>query len=163
MNINTVGELCSQVNFDDQKPTVDLSNISFVEPFGLVYLGMFLRHFNSLGKFFNIITPRSKWVRQYLESQKFWGRYNIAANSTDIQSPWSHARLTSLSDIVDIENNQYIAEDVGDMVGDILRKNSVRVDVSLVTEVAVELVDNFSRHSGQQLAALCRTVVSTAG
>ena len=39
------------------------------------------------------------------------------------------------------------------MVGDILSKNSVGVDVGLVTEVAVELVDNFSRHSGQQLAA----------
>ena len=56
-----------------------------------------------------------------------------------------------MNDIVDIENNQYIAEYVGDMVGDILRKNSVRVDVGLVTEVAIELVDNFSRHSGQQL------------
>ncbi len=153
MNLNTVGELCSLVNLDDQKPTVDLSNISFVEPFGLVYLGMFLRHFNSLGKFFNIITPRSRWVRQYLESQRFWDRYNIAANSTDSQTPRRHSRLTSLSDIVDIENNQYIAEDVGGMVGDILRKNSVGVDAALVTEVAVELVDNFSRHSGQQLAA----------
>lgn len=153
LNLSTVGDLCSLVNLDDQKPTIDLSNISFVEPFGLVYLGMFLRHFNSTGTFFNIITPRSRWVRQYLESQKFWHRYNIAANSTDSQSHRSHARLTSLSDIVDIENNQYIAEDVGNMVGDILRRNAVKVDASLVTEVAVELVDNFSRHSGQQLAA----------
>ena len=153
MNLSTVGELCSLVHLDDQKPTVDLSNISFVEPFGLVYLGMFLRHFNSLGKFFNIITPRSRQVTQYLESQRFWGRYNIAATSTDSQPLQGHARFTSLNDIVEIENNQYIAENVGDMVGDILRKNSVRVDVGLVTEVAVELVDNFSRHSGQQLAA----------
>ena len=153
LNLSTVGDLCSLVKLDDQKPTVDLSNISFVEPFGLVYLGMFLRHFNSLGKYFNIISPQSRPVRQYLESQKFWHRYNIASNSTDSQRSMRHARLTSLSDIVDIENNQYIAEDVGDMVGDILRNNTVKVDASLVTEVAVELVDNFSRHSGQQLAA----------
>ena len=133
MNLSTVGELCSLVHLDDQKPTVDLSNISFVEPFGLVYLGMFLRHFNSLGKFFNIITPRSRQVTQYLESQRFWGRYNIAATSTDSQPLQGHARFTSLNDIVEIENNQYIAENVGDMVGDILRKNSVRVDVGLET------------------------------
>ena len=68
MNLSTVGELCARVHLHDRKPTVDLSNISFVEPFGLVYLGMFLRHFNGLGKFFNIITPRSKHVTQYLES-----------------------------------------------------------------------------------------------
>ena len=153
LKFSTVGELFSLVNLDDQKPTVDLSNISFVEPFGLVYLGMFLRHFNSLGKFFNIITPRSRQVTRYLESQRFWDRYNIAATSTDSQIHRRYARLTSLSDIVDIENNQYIAESVGDMVGDILRNNSVRVDASLVSEVAVEVVDNFSRHSGQQLAA----------
>ena len=152
MNLSTVGELCSRVHLDDPKPTVDLSNISFVEPFGLVYLGMFLRYLNSLGKFFNIITPRSRQVRRYLESQRFWGRYNIATTPTD-QPIQGHTRFTSLSDIIDIENNQYIAENVGDMVEDILRKNSVEVDVGLVTEVAVELVDNFSRHSGQQLAA----------
>ncbi len=153
MNLDTVGELCSLVDLADQKPTVDLSDISFVEPFGLVYLGMFLRHFNSLGKFFNITSPRSRQVTRYLESQRFWGRYNIAAIPTASQPLQRHARFTSLSDIVDIENNQYIAEYVGDMVGEILRKNSVRVDAGLVTEVAVELVDNFSRHSGQQLAA----------
>ena len=153
LTIGTVSELCSLVQLDDQKPTVDLSNISFVEPFGLVYLGMFLRHFNSLGKFFNVISPRSRPVTQYLESQRFWDRYNIAAVTTDTQLLQRHARFTSLSDIVDIENNQYIAENVGDMVRDILRKNSVRVDTGLVAEIAVELVDNFSRHSDKQLAS----------
>ena len=153
MNLNTVGDLCSMVQLDDQKPTVDLSDISFVEPLASFTWGCSSGTSTAWGKFFNIITPRSRQVTQYLESQRFWGRYNIAATSTDSQPLQRHARFTSLSDIVDIENNHYIAENVGDMVGDILRKNSVRVDAGLVTEVAVELVDNFSRHSGQHLAA----------
>ncbi len=150
LNFYSVAELCGRVHLDDPRPTVDLSNISFVEPFGLVYLGMFLRHFNNLGTFFNVVTPKSGAVSRYLESQKFWSRYNIATTATDARG---HARFTSLSDIIDIDNNQYVADHVGDMVQDILRKNSVRVDVGRVTEVAVELVDNFSRHSGQELAA----------
>ena len=88
-----------------------------------------------------------------MESQRYWHRFNIASNSTDSQCSVSHSRLTSLSDMVDIENNQYTAEDVGDMIGDILRNNTLKVDASLETEVAVELVDNFSRQCGQLLAA----------
>ena len=150
---STVDRLCAGVGLDAPKPRIDLSNVSFVEPFGLIYLGMFLRHFNSLGRFFEIVTPRSLHVREYLDTQRFWGRYNIPVAATGSQSFPRLARFTSLRDVIDIENNRYIADDVGKMVYDILRRNTVRVNAGLVTEIVIELVDNFSRHSGQQLAA----------
>ena len=150
---STVDQLCADVSFDVEKPRIDLSNVSFVEPFGLIYLGMFLRHFNSLGCSFEIVTPRSRQVRKYLDTQRFWERYNIPMNMTGSSSLPGLASFTSLRDVIDIENDQYIADDVGNMVYEILSRHSVKVSVGLVTEIVVELVDNFSRHSGQQLAA----------
>ena len=163
LNLRSVDLLCSGVDLDVHRPTLDLSDVSFVEPSGLVCLGMFLRHFNSLGKFFKIITPRANSVTQYLNSQKFWDRYNIAGTASDLQSLRRHGRFTSLRDIIDIESDHWIAESVGDMVTEVLRRNAVRVDVELVAEVVIELVDNFSRHSGQQLASCAMQLYPTRG
>lgn len=162
LNLHSVDRLCAGVDLNVRKPTLDLSNVSFVEPSGLVYLGMFLRHFNSLGKFFNIVTPKTYAVTQYLNSQRFWERYNISTEP-DMQSLQRHGRFTSLRDIIDIENDPWIADRVGCTVTEILRRNSVKVNVHLVTEVVIELVDNFSRHSGQQLAACAMQLYPNTG
>ena len=158
LNLRSVDGLCAGVSFDVPKPTLDLSEVSFVEPGGLIYLGMFLRHFNSLGKYFNIVSPRAPAVTRYLNSQRFWERYDVSAS---LQSLPRRGRFTSLRDVIDIENDQWIADDVGNMVAELLRENSVKVDVDLVTEVVVELVDNFSRHSGEQLAACAMQLYPT--
>lgn len=150
---STADKICASVDLGSPRPRIDLSDVSFVEPFGLIYLGMFIRHFNGLGQFFEIVTPRSRQVREYLDTQRFWERYNIPTAVTGSRSFPRLASFTSLRDVIDIENNHYIADNVGDMVHEILTRHSVRVNVGLVTEIVVELVDNFSRHSGQQLAA----------
>lgn len=160
LSLRSVDELCAGVDLDVPKPTLDLSTVSFVEPGGLVYLGMFLRHFNSLGKFFNIITPRSTAVTRYLNSQRFWERYDISGASEGLHSLPRFGHLTSLRDVIDIENDHWVADSVGDMVAKLLRQKSVKIDVNLVTEVVVELVDNFSRHSGEQLAACAMQLYS---
>ena len=153
LSLLAVDDLCADVAYDVSKPTLDLSDVSFVEPGGLVYLGMFLRHFNSLGKYFNIVSPRAPAVVSYLNSQRFWERYHISGSGSDSHSFSRHGRFTSLRDIIDIENDQWIADEVGTAVADILRENAVKVEVDLIAEVVIELVDNFSRHSGEQLAA----------
>lgn len=163
LNLCSASELCAGVALGVQRPTLDLSEVSFVEPGGLVYLGMFLRHFNSRGKFFSIVTPRSFAVTQYLNSQRFWERYGIAETGLHLQSSQRHGRFTSLRDMIDIDNDQWIADSVGDMVAELLRESSLKVEVDLVTEVVVELVDNFSRHSGEQLAACAMQLYPTAG
>lgn len=153
LDVKCVDGLCAAVDTTAVRPQIDLSRITFVEPYGLVYLGMFIRHNNSLGKVFTIIPPRSRPVTAYLSSQRFWERFNISAAGPDREGHRGMARFTSLRDMIDIENNQYIAEDVGRMVYDILTKNAIAVKVDLVTELVIELVDNFSRHSGQQIGS----------
>ena len=153
LDVKYVDGLCAAVDATAVRPRIDLSGVTFVEPYGLVYLGMFIRHNNSLGKMFTIIPPRSRQVTAYLNSQRFWERFNISVARSDREGRSGMARFTSLRDIIDIENNQYIAEDVGKMVYDILTKNAIAVQVDLVTELVIELVDNFSRHSGQHVGA----------
>ena len=163
LTLRTIDGLCSEVDFSVLRPTLDLSDVSFVEPGAIVYLGMFLRHYNSLGRFFKIISPRSESVTSYLNSQRFWERYNISGSGPAMDSRRRHGHFTSLRDVIDIEKDLWIADSVGSMVADILRENSVKVDVDIVTEMVIELVDNFNRHSGEQSAACAMQLYPTLG
>ena len=60
---------------------------------------------------------------------------------------------TSFDDIVDIQNSPNIADTIGLAVRDLLIRCSMKVQISTVVEVVSELVDNFARHSGDQMAA----------
>ena len=59
------------------KPVIDLSQITFVQPFALIYLGNFLRHHNRHGLFFEVTQPASNEVNTYLSNHHFWERFNI--------------------------------------------------------------------------------------
>ena len=153
LSFQNVDLLCSRVDFAVGRPVIDMRRVTFVEPFALIYLGMFIRHHNRRGVYFEVQPPRSDRVQSYLESQKFWPRYNIAGAPGPKTQILRVAKFTSFNDIIDIENRDYIAEDIGHMVYRLLSNRSIRVDVSLVEELTSELVDNFNQHSQEELAA----------
>lgn len=153
LHIQTVDKLCASVDFTLEEPTIDLSSVSFFQPFALVYLGMFVRYHSGLGKRLRVILPTYSGPRTYLAVQNFWRRFNFAADVVQGEDLLRFTSSTSLSDIIDIERRDWIAEDIGDHVLRILSSNNVRVAINSIAELVVELVDNFSQHSERPLAA----------
>ena len=129
---------------------MDLSSITFVQPFALIYLGSFLRHHNRQGLFFGVELPISNRVQKYFNDQHFWERFNIKVS--DESTIARVERLTSFNDIIDINKSPYIGEDVGRMVYEVLSHGAIDVNVRLMEEITSELVDNFSQHSEEDLA-----------
>ena len=124
-----------------------------MEPFALVYLGMFMRSWNSNGVRFEVVPPVSLKVRQYLARQNFWERFNFDANTVDEERVHGFTTSTSLNDIIDVENTAYIAEDATDKFLDLLFRSRVRIDAETIAEMVSELVDNFAQHSERNMAA----------
>ena len=153
LTLENVDQFCSGVVMSDNSPVIDLSRITFIEPYGLIYLSMFIRYHNRHNMVFRIITPHSTSVTKYLSSQRFWDRNNIVGNDPRLAPNNKAGRSTSFNDIIEIERGMDAADDIGLKVFDKLSKSSVGIQVSLVAELATELVDNFSLHSGEQLAA----------
>ena len=153
LSYENVGEFCSRINLRQQKPLIDLSDVSFIQPFALVYLGMFLRLHNSKGTNFNPVVPRSQFVREYLATQNFWERFNFDPEIIESEKLHRFTASTSLNDIVDIENRPYIGEDIALAVRELLINSEIKVDVDEIEELVSELIDNFERHSTHTLAA----------
>ena len=130
---------------------IDFRWVTFIEPYALVYLGMLLRHYNAQGHTFNLVPPQSEQVRIYLAKQNFWQRFNFTPDVVRSESVRRFTTSTSLNDIVDIQNCPNIADTIGLDVRDLLIRCSMKVQISTVVEVVSELVDNFARHSGDQL------------
>ena len=152
LSYQNVDRLCSQIDLTQPQPLMDLGSVTLVEPFALIYLGMFLRYHNRRNKGFTIRPPRSSRVRSYLATQRFGERFNIASDPAEASQLLFDNR-TSFNEVVDIQRGPYVAEDIGQRVFELLRNNSVRVDVPQVEQWISELVDNFSQHSGEDLAA----------
>ena len=153
LSYENVGEFCSRVDLTQQRPLIDLSNVSFIQPFALVYLGMFLRLHNSKGMRFDAVMPDERFVREYLATQNFWERFNFDPEIIESESLHRFTSSTSLNDIVDIESRQYIGEDIASAVRELLINNEIKVDVDEIEELVSELIDNFERHSTHTLAA----------
>lgn len=148
-----IDRFCARVNLESESPVIDLSDVTFVEPFALVYLGMFLRHHNSQGRFFDVRFPESYSARKYLARQNFWQRFNFNPSMIRQENLYRLTSTTSLNDIVDIERRDWIAEDVASAVLQILSANVESVQGDIIAELVSELVDNFAQHSGRTLAA----------
>ena len=153
LTFDNVDALCSKINLSTNPSEIDFRQVTFLEPYALVYLGMLLRHYNAQGHSFNLIPPRSVEARTYLARQKFWERFNFNPAVVRSESVRRFTTSTSLNDIVDIQNSPNIADTIGLAVRDLLIRCSVKVQIGTVVEVVSELVDNFARHSGDQLAA----------
>ncbi len=115
---------------------------------------MFLRYHNARGKLFRVVLPKKPSARRYLRRQNFFDRFNFRPGAIEDEPLRRFATSTSLDDIVDLENRPYIAEDVTNLILNLLRSNQVDIDTSFFATIASELVDNFAQHAGQPLAAL---------
>ena len=145
--------ICAQVDTDAETPRIDLSDIPSLGPFDLVYLGMFLRFFNAKGVAFELTPPADPNVRNYLAGQNFWERFNFVPEVIEEERLHRFTTSTSLNDIIDIPNQPYVGEDVADEVCNLIYRNELDVDVGGIEALVSELVDNFSLHSGSELAA----------
>ena len=143
----------ARVNVDEQRPMIDLSDATFFEPFALVYLGMYLRHFNNLSKSFDVNPPHAHAPRDYLARVNFWERFNFNPEIIEQEKLRRFSSTTSFNDMLDIEKTNTIAEDIAENVRWIIRNNAVGVDADMMAEVVSELVDNFAQHSQRLLAA----------
>ncbi len=149
-----IGEFCSSVRLRKVRSEVDLSAVTFVSPFALVYLGMYLRHHNSGGHSFTVSLPDAPDVRDYIARQQFWERFNFDSETIRAERLRRLTTSTSLNDIVDIEKDDHIGDDIGDKVRAVLISNRCYVSPNTVGVMVSELVDNFAQHSGKNLAAL---------
>jgi hypothetical protein len=150
----SVHRICAAVDLGQSEPEINLSTVTFIKPFALVYLGMFLRHFNSRGKRFKLVVPRDPAVHGYLDRQNFWDRFNFTppAGSAMLRRL---SRTTSFNDVEDIERRHGIDEEIARESKWILFGSNVKgSDLSLIEEIVAELVSNFARHSRGPLAAM---------
>jgi hypothetical protein len=154
LDFTTVDALCKAVDMSIKKPHIDLSRITFFRPFALIYLGMFLRYHNSQGTSFVVSLPNSSRARNYLARQNFWERFNFNPEVVQRERLRCFSTSTSLNDIIDVERHYDIAEEITRQVRDVLARNSVKVRIGLISEIACELVDNFAIHSECTLAAV---------
>lgn len=150
----SVDRFCNDINMAGDNPVIDLSNVTFIDTFALVYLGMFLRYHNSQGKSFEVVVPQNTAVRSYLARQNFWSRFNFSPETITAENLNRFTNSTSLNDIVDIEKRERIAEDIMLKILNVLRRNCVSVNTSLVAELICEIVDNFAMHSECALATV---------
>ncbi len=145
-----VDRLCARVDLEQERPLIDLSDVTFFEPFAIVYLGMFLRYFNLLGRYFSVKFPLAPKAREYLARQNFWGRFNFRPDIIDRENRLKRfGPSTSFGDIIDIERTPQVAEAVAE--------ETLRIVWHLdcgkaIAEVVAELVDNFAQHAKGPLA-----------
>ncbi len=152
LDSTNVSAFCSRIDLAADRPTVDLSDVTFVTPFAVVYLGMFLRFHNSLGKSFDWRLPRKEAVEGYLESIRFYERFRFAKGFVEVVSARRKDLATSLNDIIDVERKPDIGDVIATRAADALRRVPVRIEA--VASIVSELVDNFSQHSGTELPAV---------
>jgi len=154
LNFRNVQHRCAGVDMSLDRPTVDLADVTWFEPYALMYLGMFLRHHNRNGKFFEVVPPTQAQARGYLDKQNFGDRFGFNPGP-DLDPPaLRFLGGTSFNDIVDLENRADMAEEVGERLLELLRRNPVRVHTQQVAEAVSELVDNFAQHAQEGLAAM---------
>ena len=111
-----------------------------------------MRYYNRCGVSFIVLPPKSQRVQKYLNKHRFWERFNIGTGPSSVFSIGQGNGFTSFNDIIDIERSDDVAEEVGEMVYDLLSQTPIGVNASLMEIVTTELVDNFSQHSEEQLA-----------
>lgn len=149
-----IGGFLSRVDVAKEKAAIDFSYVTFIEPFALVYLGLFLRYHNSRGKYFNWTEPNDKNVREYLSRTNFYKRFGLNSHDTEAPSLSPFSDSTSFNDVIDIEKGPGIAEEVSPRLKKLLVKNHVTVDVETICFIAEEITDNFAQHSGEELAVM---------
>jgi anti-sigma regulatory factor (Ser/Thr protein kinase) len=148
-----VAHRCSLVDFSAEPVVLNLSDVTFIEPFAVIYLGMFLRANATTDRELSVIAPASPAVCNYLSSQNFWERFNFDPESVKRASLRRTMNSTSLNDIIDIERRPNIGEEVSEAVLRLLHTSTIQVENEEIAIQVSELADNFAQHSGEALSA----------
>jgi len=154
LTFDTVDRLCAGIDLKIEPPIIDLTEYTFFKPFGLVYLGQFLRYHTSRGIKFDINTPQDNLALTYLDRQRFWLRYNHNPETTARERLHFFNADTVINDFIDLDSRPDIAEEIGNGVLRILAGGNIKVNHDVVAEIVTELVDNFAKHSDCLLGTL---------
>ena len=154
LTFRNVHNFCARIDLSEDRPTVDLSAVTWLEPYAIIYLGMLLRHHNRLGRFFKLIYPSKPGTKDYLTRQNFWERFQFTPDPKNDRRLLHSMPNTSFKDIIDLEDKPDQAEEVSFRLWEIMQNSAVAIDPRDVTEAAAELVDNFVQHAEQGLAAM---------
>ena len=153
LTYRNVQRFCGRIDTVPNRPVIDLSSVTWVEPYAVVYLGMFLRYHNSQGKYFSVTEP-TKRVCDYLHGQNFWSRFNFNLDPDRDMSLLRTYESTSFGDIVDIVKDARLAEDIDQKLNDLLGRRPVRLAIEECVIAVTELVDNFTQHADVILGAM---------
>jgi len=154
LSFHNIDKFCAGINLTESPAVVDLSAYTFFKPFALVYLGQFLRFHNTKGIKFDFKLPEDLLIKNYLDQQRFWLRFNCNPETTPKERFNYLNANTALNDIIDIDNRPNIVEDAADNVLRILVNSMVKIDHPTIVEIVSELVDNFTQHAESSLATL---------
>lgn len=154
LTYKTISAFCSEIDLTQTKSLIDLSDLTFIDTFALIYLGLYIRYFNSQGKAFSWARPKDKKARNYLARQQFYQHFNFVASFTRSESLICTPSSTCWNDIKEIKNVDYIAEDIADEVRDLLINNGIKAAVGDICEITAEMVQNFAEHSKEEQAVI---------
>lgn len=151
LNFRNVQRLCAGVDLTAEKPVIDLTGITWIEPYAIIYLGMYLRHHNSQGKFFHMEVPDAN-VAKYLVKQNFWNRFNFGPDSGRDRKLLRTG--TSFNDIMDLERGRFLVEELAGRLYELLQRQAVRLPIDECVIAITDLTDNFVEHSGVLFGAM---------
>lgn len=158
LSFYNIDKFCSKIDLSVKRPVIDLSDISFVDPYALIYLGLFMRYYNLQGKFFNWQHSNDMDVRKYLTRMRFYERFNFSKDVIKKENIIRFTSNTSFNDIIDIEKDIFMPDNIADELRKLLMRqyeiNYVKFDISTICEITAEIVDNFIQHSGEILAVM---------
>lgn len=154
LNFYNVSWMCAGLEWRSSPVRIDLTDVSFVKPFALVYLGMVLRHYSGHGYSFELIESADPKVKQYLARQRFYERFRFNINAVERERLIRMETTTSLNDIVDIVQEPYASEPVIENLLQVLVSNNIKLDLYAVCDAVAEVIDNFAQHAEHRLAAM---------
>ncbi len=154
LTFDNVDHICAGLDVKSGTATIDLTDCTYFKPFGLVYLGQFLRYHTSIGVDFNITPPKDPLALAYLTQQRFWLRYNHSPEKTARERLQFFSADTLINDLIDIDSRPNVAEEIGSGMFRVLARTGIKVNHAVIVEIITELVDNFAKHSDCLLGAL---------
>jgi len=154
LSFQNVDAFCARIELEQERPVIALSQLEWIEPFAVIYLGQFLRYHNRSGKAFDVDPPRDEKVRKYLARIRFWDRFNFSRDVVEKEGMLQFTTPTSLNNIVELVPDTYIADSTTCLVQEVLASSNVKVNARAVLEAVGELVDNFAQHAHVDLATL---------
>lgn len=130
---------------------IDLKDISFIVPYGMVLLTVLLKSLSQKGIKIRLLLPDSSDVTNYLERMSFFAQVeSIAEFDRDIQSLRSNLRnpVDSIIEVTKIREEKEVMDVVNSLVDKLIEKHGFdRVRINRFGNVMSESLQNIPQHS----------------